>query len=99
MTRKEKYSLMVQDLMDLIPVSSVFKREYTSKFEDIPVAYTSKWIVGEYTIDTADHEVCSIEADDVEVHAFRLKQQDYEQVVQACEQRRAALLAKYHKKR
>ena len=88
---KEEYSLKVQDLMDLIPQSNVFKRVNTFAESGV-VFYTTIWTVGEYTVDSDFHLVCSIEADDKQQPQFRLKAKDYRNFVKACEQRKADIL-------
>lgn len=96
---KIKYKDQVQDLLDLIPESPVFKQDLTTNVEGV-VFPAFKWTVNnEYTIHSEYRRVFSIEADDVEVSLFRLNSRDYNKVIRACEQRKKQLQQEKQNKR
>lgn len=102
---KRKYSLQFQNLMDLVPESSVFKKDETFRAEGV-ILPANKWIIGcqvneehvEYSVDSDLHQVYSIEANDIELPIFKLKTKDYERLVKACEKRHALLLKRQIKR-
>ena len=95
---KEQYLARVQDLLDLIPNSSVFK--YDDPFNDGErIHHSYKWIVGGYEIDPAFHLVFSIEGDDSREPLFYLRNKEYKDVMDACRKRHAELLAQRRKKK
>jgi len=94
---KQKYSLHVQELLDLIPVAtSVYKQDMTTEAEGV-VFPAYKWVIDDRAVDSDFHRVWSIEADDAEVSLFQLNKTDFKKVIQACEQRRAELLKQHQK--
>ncbi len=94
-----KYQEQVQDLLELIPTSPVFKQDLTTSVEGV-VFPAFKWTINnEYTIDSDFRRVFTIEADDVEVSCLRLKKADYDKLIKECEERRAVLLKEYQKKK
>ena len=85
---KMKYRDQVQDLLDLIPTSPVFKQDLTTSVEGV-VFPAFKWTVNnEYTIHSDFRRVFTIESDDVEVSYLILNKTDYKKVIAACEQRK-----------
>ena len=95
---EEDYQLKVQELMNLIPVSNVFKKDESIKFENV-VLPACRWYVGEYVVDSDFHIVHSIEADDVEEERFQLTPADYRKFVKACKARHNAMMAQRKKQK
>lgn len=96
---KIKYRDQVQDLLDLIPISPVFKQDLTTSVEGV-VFPAFKWTVNnEYTIHSDFHRVFTIEADDIEVSYLNLNKTDYKKVIAACEQRKKQLQQEKQNKR
>lgn len=94
---KQKYSLHVQELLELIPVAtSVYKQDMTTEAEGV-VFPAYKWVINDRVVDSDFRRVWSIEADDTEVSLFKLNKTDFKKVIKACEQRRAELIKQRQK--
>lgn len=94
---REKYSLRVQELLELIPVATtVYEQDMTTEAAGV-VFPAYKWVINDCVVDSDFRKVWSIEADDSEVSLFQLNKTDFKKIVKACEQRRAELLKQYQK--
>lgn len=94
MNTKEKYALNVQNLMDLIPESTVAKQVdiLMDEDEDKVLERQIKWVVGDYAVYSDLHDVYSIGTNFEETLEFILKVNDYKKFVTACKKRRAEML-------
>ena len=97
--KKTPYSLQVQDLMDLIPVSEVAKQVDAVRDEDTGkvIGRTTRWVVGDHVVYSGIRDVYSVTPSDSEMLKFILKRPDYEKFVEACEARRKELFGKKQK--
>ena len=86
LTKKETYLLQVQDLMAVIPASTVNKI-----VDQIDDTRSIKWVVDGYTVHSSLRDVYSVNMDDTERFEFFLKARDYKKFVEACEARRKEL--------
>ena len=90
---KEKYALGVQNLMDLIPESTVAKQieVLMDENEGEVINRQIRWLVGDYVVYSGLHEVYSVGTSDSEIFEFCLSAKDYKKFVVACEARRAQM--------
>ena len=91
LSKKEEYLLNVQDLMDVVPTSTVAKvvRQINDGGKKNRVV---KWIVAGYSVHSDLRDVWSISPGDTEHYEFTLMVKDYKKFVEACEKRRAEIL-------
>lgn len=99
MNKKEKYALNLQELMDLVPVSTI-----TKQFDGFVDSDTGKiidrgtrWVVGDHVVYSGIRDVYSIEPNDSEKFKFILKRADYKKFALACDARRKELFGKNQK--
>lgn len=91
MNKKEKYALNLQDLMNVIPTSTVVKHVvYVDDFRSI------QWSIDGYIVYSSLRDVYSVGMDEKEKFEFFLKAKDYKKFVLACEARRKELFEKNH---
>lgn len=91
---KEIYQRNFQNLLDLVPGASVFKKDESFEVDGVYLPAT-RWFISyntnlehsEYSISSELQQVYSIEAFDVEWPLFKLAPKDYNKLVNACEQR------------
>ena len=81
------YSLQFQDLMDVIPTSTVAKH-----VDLINKKRLIEWVVDGYVVRSSMLDVYSVGYNDTEKFEFFLKLKDYKKFVEACEKRRAEIL-------
>lgn len=98
-SKKEQYSIQVQDLMDVIPLSTDVSKQLDGERnkKGRVVNKSIRWVVKGYAVYSGTRSVNSIAYDDSEQFEFCLKVKDYKNFVQACEDRRAQLLEQYRK--
>ena len=88
-TKTERYSFQVQDLMNVIPTSTVVKHVvYVDDFRSI------QWSIDGYIVYSSLRDVYSVGMDEKEKFEFFLKPKDYKKFVSACEARRKELFGK-----
>ena len=87
----QEYKLQFQNLMDLIPVSSVAKQVDTLEDEGEVLDTSIRWVVGDYAIYSDTRDVYTIGPRLEEYFEFILTRKDYKAFVAACNKRRAEM--------
>lgn len=101
MSKKEIYNLKLQNLMDLVPVSTVSKQvnDFIDEEDGTVLERTIRWVVGNYSIYSSMRDVYLIKNNDTEILDFILKRADYKKIALACEARRKELFGKKQKEK
>lgn len=96
MKNKEKYELNLQNLMELIPVSTIAKQidEFTDEDSGKIIDRNIRWVVGDHVVYSETRDVYSINLSNSETFEFILKRPDYKKFVLACDARRKELFGK-----
>ncbi|MBP5485859.1 MAG: hypothetical protein J6Y07_04100 [Alphaproteobacteria bacterium] len=97
---EEDYLKKLDELLGLIPESSIFKKVSCSKVDGVIVSRSTKWsIANQYKLDSCFRIVYSVEAFDINEPWLLLKATDYRKVVKACSERHKVLAEQHKKKR
>lgn len=93
---KEEYLLQVQDLLDMIPSSTVFCKDETFRYKEVVIP-SNKWFIGsDYVLNSDYYKLCTLDAEDKEVPMWYLTKTDYAKIVHACKKRHAELLKQHN---
>ncbi len=101
MTKKEIYNLKLQNLMALVPVSTVSKQvnDFIDEDDGKILERKIRWVVGDYVVYSSLRDVYSVKNNDTEIFNFILKRADYKNFASACEARRKELFGKKQKEK
>lgn len=94
--KRETYKLNVQNLMNLIPNSTVAKQIDEEKIGPY-TNRTIKWSINNTYVVYSSKFVYAITSDGTEDFQFFMKPKDYTEFVVACEKRRAELFGRKNK--